>query len=84
MAKAKRTPEKLNPRKHTQVFNAQTGHYWLRDTETGLITDVKRDGSPYEGIRIEKSIVGYVPGVKKSLAQKAERAVLRLHKRKAE
>ncbi|MCY7351353.1 MAG: hypothetical protein LH606_11915 [Cytophagaceae bacterium] len=70
-------------RKRTQVYNPQTGHYIKRDAETGQFMEVKRDGTPFKGVTVEKSIIKAHPAVSKTLAAKAERAVLSLNRKKA-
>lgn len=69
-------------RKRTQVFNPQTGHYIKRDAETGKFMEVKRDGTPFRGVTVEKTIIKPHPAISKSLAAKVERAVLNLNKKK--
>lgn len=62
--------------KRTQVYNPSTGHYVKRDSETGRFMDVKSDGKPFKGVVKEKSSVKSNPNVKKSTANKAEKAVI--------
>jgi hypothetical protein len=62
--------------KRTQVYNPTTGHYVKRNAETGRFMDVKSDGKPFKGIAKEKSSVKSNPNVKKSTADKAEKAVI--------
>ncbi len=62
--------------KRTQVYNPSTGHYIKRDSETGRFMDVKSDGKPFKGVVKEKSSVKSNPSVKKSTANKAEKAVI--------
>lgn len=66
-------------KQRSQVFNAATGHYVKRDTATGRFLEVKKDGTPFKGVRKEVSEVVYKanPSIKKSTALKAERAVLK-------
>lgn len=66
--------------KRTQVYNPSTGHYIKRDAETGQFMDVKSDGKPFKGIEKEKSSVKSNPSVKKSTANKAEKAVISVRK----
>ena len=40
--------------KRSQVFNPKTRQYVKRDAETGLFMDVKKDGTPFKGVRKEK------------------------------
>jgi hypothetical protein len=67
-------------KQRSQFYNAATGHYIKRDTETGRILEVKRDGSPFKGVRKEVSEVVYKANssIKKSIAIKAERAVIKV------
>lgn len=37
--------------KRSQVFNPKTRQYVKRDAETGLFMDVKKDGTPFKGVR---------------------------------
>lgn len=62
--------------KRTQVYNPTTGHYVKRDARTGKFMDVKSDGKPFKGVVKEKSSVKSNPSVKKSTANKAEKAVI--------
>lgn len=41
-------------RKRSQVLNPKTGQYVKRNTETGRFMDVKKDGTPFKGVRKEK------------------------------
>ena len=67
-------------KERSQFYNAATGHYIKRDAETGRILEVKKDGTPFKGVRKETSEITYKanPSVKKSTAAKAERAVLKV------
>ncbi len=38
----------------SQVFNPTTGKWVKRDKETGRFMDVKKDGTPFKGVRKEK------------------------------
>lgn len=40
--------------KHSQVLNPKTRQYVKRDAETGRFMDVKKDGTPFKGVRKEK------------------------------
>ncbi len=40
--------------KCSQVLNPKTGQYVKRDAETGRFMDVKKDGTPFKGVRKEK------------------------------
>lgn len=40
--------------KRLQVLNPKTGQYVKRDAETGRFMDVKKDGTPFKGVRKEK------------------------------
>jgi hypothetical protein len=62
----------------SQVFNASTGNFVKRDTNTGMFVDVKSDGKAFKGVRKEESRVRANPSVKKSIAQKAEKAVIKI------
>lgn len=67
-------------KQRSQIFNVSTGHYVLKDNETGKFLRVKRDGKPFKGVRLETSEINYQknPSVKKSTAIRAERAVLKV------
>lgn len=67
-------------KQRSQFYNASTGHYIKRDTETGRILEVKKDGLPFKGVRKEAAEIVYKanPSVKKSTASKAERAVVKV------
>ncbi|WP_421918864.1 hypothetical protein [Marinifilum sp.] len=41
-------------RKRSQTYNPKTEQYVKRDSETGRFMDVKKDGSPFKGVRKEK------------------------------
>ena len=41
-------------RDRSQTFNPQTDQWVKRDTETGRVMDVKKDGDPFKGVRKEK------------------------------
>ena len=38
-----------------QVQNPQNGNWTKRDTDTGRFMDQKQDGTPFKGVRREKS-----------------------------
>jgi len=40
--------------KRSQVLNPKIKQYVKRDAETGRFMDVKKDGTPFKGIRKEK------------------------------
>ena len=42
-------------RERSQVRNPRTGDFVKRDANTGEFLAVKRDGSPFKGVRKEKS-----------------------------
>lgn len=42
-------------RKRSQTFNPLTSQWVKRDAETGQFMDVKQDGTPFKGVRKEKS-----------------------------
>lgn len=62
----------------SQFLNPATGHYIKRDTSTGRILEVKKDGTPFKGVKKEGSATLFKanPSVRKSTAQKAEKAVI--------
>ncbi len=41
-------------RDRSQVKNTKTGDWTKRDDRTGQFTEVKRDGTPFKGVRREK------------------------------
>ena len=41
-------------RERSQSFNPVTQQYVKRDTTTGRFMDVKKDGTPFKGVRKEK------------------------------
>lgn len=41
-------------RGRSQTFNPKTQQYVKRDTQTGRFIDVKKDGTPFKGVRKEK------------------------------
>lgn len=41
-------------RKRSQFLNLKTNQYTKRNTDTGRIIDVKKDGTPFKGVRKEK------------------------------
>lgn len=65
-------------KERSQFLNPATGHYIKRDTNTGRILEVKKDGTPFKGVKKESTAATYKanPAVKKSTAQKAEKAVI--------
>lgn len=62
--------------KRTQVYNPTTGNFVKRDSATGRFLDVKSDGKPFKGVVREKSSVKSNPSISKSIASKAEKAVI--------
>lgn len=40
--------------KRSQVLNPKTGQYVKRNTDTGRFMAVKKDGTPFKGVRKEK------------------------------
>lgn len=38
----------------SQIFNSKTKQWVKRDSETGCFMDVKKDGTPFKGVRKEK------------------------------
>lgn len=64
-------------KERSQVYNPSTGHWIKRDAHSGQFISVKSDGEPYKGVRKEtKSSIKTHPLVSRSLARKAEKAVL--------
>lgn len=41
-------------RNRTQFFNTKTQKWVKRNRETGVILDVKQDGTPFKGVTVEK------------------------------
>lgn len=41
-------------RERSQTHNPSTGQWVKRDSNTGRFMDVKRDGTPFKGVRKEK------------------------------
>ena len=41
-------------KKRSQVLNPKTDQYTKRNTETGRFMDVKKNGTPFKGVRKEK------------------------------
>ncbi len=66
----------------SQVYNPTTGNYVKRDTSTGRFLDVKSDGTPFKGVRKEKSAVKANPSIDRNTASKAERAVIAVKNRR--
>ncbi len=66
----------------SQVRNSATGNFILRDSRSGKIIDVKTSRNPFVGIRSVKSEIKSNPSVAKSVAKKAERAVIQVKRRK--
>jgi len=69
--------------KYSQVYNPATGHYIKRDLESGRFLDIKSDGKPFKGILLEHTYVKANPSIKKSTAEKAELAVIKVKNDKA-
>lgn len=46
----------------SQTFNPKTEQWVKRDSETGRFMDVKKDGTPFKGVRKEKMIIAYSEG----------------------
>ncbi len=69
----------------SQVYNPGTGNFIKRDADTGKFMDVKSDGKPFKGVSIEKTAVAIKsnPSVRKSIAVKAEQAVIKYKNAKA-
>jgi hypothetical protein len=70
-------------KERSQVYNPSTGHYVKRDSNTGKFMDVKSDGTPFKGVRKEKTGVKANPNISKSVAKKAERAVIAVKNKKS-
>ena len=66
----------------SQVYNPTTGNYVKRDTTTGRFLDVKSDGTPFKGVRREKTMVKANPSVDRTTASKAEKAVIAVKNRR--
>ena len=41
-------------RERSQTYNPKTEQFVKRDTNTGRFMDVKKDGTPFKGVRKEK------------------------------
>ena len=65
-------------RERSQVFNPSTGNYIKRDSETGRFMDVKSDGTPFKGVRKEKTNIRANPNSNRAIAKKAEEAVMKV------
>ena len=39
----------------SQTYNPKTNQYVKRNADTGKFMDVKQDGTPFKGVRIEKN-----------------------------
>ena len=65
-------------RERSQVFNPSTGNYIKRDSETGRFMDVKSDGTPFKGVRREKTNIKANPNSDRAIAKKAEEAVMKV------
>jgi hypothetical protein len=63
----------------TQIFNPLTGHYLKRDTESGLIIDVKTDGKPYKGIVKEPVLTASGKADDYDRAVRIETAMMKTH-----
>jgi hypothetical protein len=66
----------------SQVRNSATGNFILRNSRSGKIIDVKTSRKPFLGIRTVKSKIKSNPSVARSVAKKAEKAVIQLKRRK--
>ncbi len=67
----------------SQVYNPTTGNFVKRDASTGKFIDVKSDGKAFKGVTKEKSITRVSVSISKSVANKAERSVIRTLNNKA-
>ena len=65
-------------KERSQVYNPSTGNYVKRDTNTGRFLDVKSDGTPFKGVRKEKTNIKSNPNIQKATAKKAESAVIKI------
>jgi hypothetical protein len=63
----------------SQIFNPLTGHYLKRDTESGLIIDVKTDGKPYKGIIKEPVVIASGKAEDYDRAARIESAMMKTH-----
>lgn len=61
----------------TQVYNPATGNYIRRDAKTGKLTKVKSDGTAFKGLVKEKKKINLGFSIPKSVAKKAESAVIK-------
>ncbi len=68
-------------KERSQILNPATGHYIKRDLLTGKFLDIKKDGSPFKGIRKEVSKILSNPNLNKIVASKAEQAVINVKNR---
>lgn len=62
-------------RQRSQVFNPATGVWVKRDADSGKFVAGKKDGTPFKGVKKEKTSVKANPSVTKSIAIKAEKSV---------
>lgn len=69
-------------KERSQVYNPSTGNYVKRDTSTGRFLDVKSDGTPFKGVRKEKTKIKSNPNIQSSIAKKAEGAVIKIRNEK--
>lgn len=74
---------RVTSRNRTQIFNPATGHYILRDNESGLFVDVKTDGAAYKAVKKEPVIVSVSPNINKDIANLAESAVIKVRNKLA-
>lgn len=66
----------------SQIYNPTTGNYIKRDTTTGQFLDVKSDGTPFKGIRKEKTGFKANPSIDRNTALKVEKAVIAVMNRR--
>lgn len=61
----------------TQIYNPATGNYIKRDSKSGKLTEVKSDGTAFKGLtkEVQKTHLGF--SISKSVADKAESAVIK-------
>lgn len=61
----------------TQIYNPATGNYIKRDSKSGKLTEVKSDGTAFKGLTKEIQIINLGFAIPKSVATKAESAVIK-------
>jgi hypothetical protein len=63
-----------------QILNPSTGHFIQFDTTNGKIMGAQT--KPFEGVRIKKTNIKFNPAIPKSIALKAEKAVIAVKQNK--